>query len=366
VISRLRVDQLVEQHNGGLFHLCLKLALLVVVSLSLGGCVSTSPVIVAVNPVAETDPVPDSDDAADDPFVLAADGIALIVGTNKRRGLEVYDLGGRRLQQIDTGRLNNVDGVASGEPYLFHVAASNRTTTAIDVFSIDIRDGHIEALRSIPLVLAEPYGLCVSDQAIYVGDKEGLVQAWSWQGDGPLAKYRLGSQTEGCVVDSANQHLYVGEEEIGIWQVDIETGEKRLVAAVDDLWLTADVEGLDIYRTERRSYLLASSQGDNSYVVFDLASHKPLRKFYIAADSSSGIDGSEETDGIAVHHGSIPGYPAGILVVQDGLNVNDRGDAENQNFKVVDWQNVEALIGGRSWMRALRDFFASPDKEPGR
>tara|TARA_E500000331_G_C17243023_1_gene707813 strand:- start:1273 stop:1878 length:606 start_codon:yes stop_codon:yes gene_type:complete len=200
----------------------------------------------------------------------------------------------------------------------------------------------------------------VSDEAIYVGDKEGLVQAWSWQGDGPIAEYHLATQTEGCVVDRANQHLYVGEEETGIWQIDIVTGEKRLIAAIDDLWLTADVEGLDIYRSEGRSYLLASSQGDNTYIVFDLASHKPLRKFSIAADSISGIDGSEETDGIAVHHGPIPGYPAGILVVQDGFNVSARGDAENQNFKVVDWQSVKALIGGRSWNGAVRDFFASP------
>ena len=200
----------------------------------------------------------------------------------------------------------------------------------------------------------------MSDEAIYVGDKEGLVQAWIWQGDGPIAEYHLATQTEGCVVDRANQHLYVGEEETGIWQIDIVTGEKRLIAAIDDLWLIADVEGLDIYRSEGRSYLLASSQGDNTYIVFDLASHKPLRKFSIAADSISGIDGSEETDGIAVHHGPIPGYPAGILVVQDGFNVSARGDAENQNFKVVDWQSVKALIGGRSWNGAVRDFFASP------
>ena len=44
-----------------------------------------------------------------------------------------------------------------------------------------------------------------------------------------------------------------------------------------------------------------------------------------------------DTDGIEVTPVSLPGYPDGILVVQDGYNTFP--DA-NQNFKIVSWSEV--------------------------
>ena len=40
--------------------------------------------------------------------------------------------------------------------------------------------------------------------------------------------------------------------------------------------------------------------------------------------------------------GALPGYPRGILVVQDDGNPKPEQD---QNFKLVDWAEVEAALG---------------------
>jgi 3-phytase len=134
----------------------------------------------------------------------------------------------------------------------------------------------------------------------------------------------------------------VGEETAGVWAVDLESRKRELVHAVDGETLVADVEGLDIYHGGGESYLVVSSQGDDSFVLYRLPGHEKLLKFRIAADLEKSIDGASETDGLSVTPQPLPGYPHGILVVQDGYNV---APGENQNFKIIDWRQVEALIG---------------------
>ena len=57
-------------------------------------------------------PVPSRGDAADDPAIWIhpdAPEQSLVVGTDKRSGLLVYDLSGNQLQHLVAGNLNNVD-----------------------------------------------------------------------------------------------------------------------------------------------------------------------------------------------------------------------------------------------------------------
>ena len=142
------------------------------------------------------------------------------------------------------------------------------------------------------------------------------------------------SQPEGCVVDPRTNTLYIGEEAAGIWAIDIATGEKQLVATVDNKLLVADVEGLAI-ATEgaRAGYLVASSQGDNAFAVFRLPGMEPLGRFRIAQGAYGSV---EETDGIELDPRSFgPDYPDGLFVAQDGIN-----GSEAQNFKLVSWGAV--------------------------
>ena len=296
-----------------------------------------------VNAFAETQPVPDDDDAADDPYIMVTPtGDTVVAGANKRRGVELYSLRGQRIASIDSGRVNNIDGIYDVQSASFRIAGSNRTTTQVDVYQVTTEPVAISLTTSFDLPLKEPYGLCVSPTYIYVGDKDGVVQAWTWDGQGPIATFTFESQTEGCVVDTRNNDLYVGEEMTGIWRVALD-GETppSLFAATDDQNLVGDVEGLDIYHGESRSVLLASSQGDSSYVAYDLASAEQLAKFAIASTPDDSIDGTQDTDGIAVSNAATSAHPRGLLVVQDGFNVDQDQRALNQNFKILDWRDVE-------------------------
>jgi 3-phytase len=164
--------------------------------------------------------------------------------------------------------------------------------------------------------------------------------AADFKGGSLVRSYRFASQTEGCVFDRVDSTLYVGEEAAGIWAVNIASGEKALIDAVGDGRLTADVEGLDIYYGSER-LLIASSQGDNAYVLYRLPDRTPLTKFRITGNELRGVDGVTETDGVAVTALPLRGFPAGLLVVQDGHN---REPMENQNFKLVDWRQVQDLL----------------------
>ena len=96
--------------------------------------------------------------------------------------------------------------------------------------------------------------------------------------------------------------------------------------------LVPDVEGLTIYYGEDgNGYLVASSQGNNTFAIYDRAGSNS----YLA---SFAVEDVEETDGIDVTNVPLgEDYPAGLLVVQDGSNepavvFADPEDGEIQNF----------------------------------
>jgi 3-phytase len=107
--------------------------------------------------------------------------------------------------------------------------------------------------------------------------------------------------------------------------------------------LNADVEGLSLYRHGGRTLLLASSQGDNSYAVYDVSKGDAyLGSFRIGDNKTAGVDGATETDGIDSSERLITDrFPAGVLVVQDGVNTPE---GERQNFKLVSMADVIALF----------------------
>jgi 3-phytase len=178
-------------------------------------------------------------------------------------------------------------------------------------------------------------------------------------------------QVEGMVVDSATGKLYAGQEDVGIWKLGANlTGAPILVDKVREFGvagtydpetdectsgpdpgyggrhISADVEGLTIFDDgDGEGYLLASSQGDNTFVAYDREGSNPyLTNFRVAAGST--VDGSEECDGAMVSSASFgSAYPDGLLVVQDGFNapdvIGDDGEPRaNTNFKFVSWDDV--------------------------
>lgn len=316
--------------------------------------------LATVTASAQTTPVQAFGDAADDPAIWvhpSDNSKSLILGTDKRRGVMVYNLAGELVQALKVGRVNNIDvrqHESINTPSNTLVAASNRTHNSISMFTVDAKQ-RLVALGDIGTNMREIYGLCSyissSGHYVFANDKSGLFQQYRVQvKEGELQsklvrEFHLPSQPEGCAADDALGQLFAGEEDQGIWFIGAEpdAGEQAVMLQAVNEQLVDDVEGIDIYHGESERLLVVSSQGDHSYVLYRIAGDTQLpslefaHKFKVINDLSLGIDGASETDGLAVTAKALPGYPQGILVVQDGYN---RMPQQPQNFKVVDWRDV--------------------------
>ena len=325
---------------------------------------------------AQTAPVPHKGDAADDPAVWIhpqEPAQSLILGTDKQGGLHTYKMDGSAHQLVaDGARLNNVDVLydfnLDGRTVDLALASvrGGKKERAVKVWAIvtatrrlsDVTDGaSIRALGG-----REAMGTCGYRSArtgrfyFFVTGEKGNVEQYELQNAGAgkvsgtmVRKLRLGSLTEGCVADDELGFLYLAEEAVGIWKFGAEPdagAAGKLVARVGENGLAADVEGLTIYYSARgRGYLIASSQGNNSYKVYDRAGEN---RYALTIDpKAGGIDDVSETDGICVT--SCPTsrqFAKGVFVVQDGANAGG-----NQNFKLYGWEDIAGtnLLVDTAW-----------------
>ncbi len=311
---------------------------------------------------AETAPMPQYGDAADDPALWVHPTEAshsLVVGTNKRQGLFIYNLDGEKVQQLDIGRLNNVDiryGMNINGNIVDIAVASNRDLNALSVFSIDRQSRLFELVATISTPLQDIYGLCMYQDSnglmyTFANDSNGTFLQYALSADGSsvtgelVREFKVATQPEGCVADDQLGQLFIGEEDVGIWTLGAgaqDSTSLHSVATVGGL-LHDDVEGLALYRKNGRSVLLASSQGNDSYVLFATTPpYQALGAFRIGLNAEAGIDGASETDGLEVSSVNLGGpFSEGILIVQDGRNVLP---AQEQNFKLVPWRDIQLLF----------------------
>ncbi|GGZ00896.1 phytase [Pseudoduganella plicata] len=322
---------------------------------------AAEPVLPIVLPRAQTEPVARAGDAADDPAIWRNPrdpAGARILGTNKKQGLLVYDIAGRQLQLLESGRLNNVDvrqDVTFGADRFDIAVATQRDENSIVLFSIDATGKVSEAAR-LPTTLDEIYGACLYQPRsgglqAFVNDKDGRYLHYRLERAGGkfaatlLRTFRTASQPEGCVADDAAGTLFVGEEKRGVWvtPADAQRAAPLTMALPVGALLTADVEGMGLYRGPNASYLVVSSQGSNSYVVLDAQAPYTVRgAFRIGINVAGGIDGASETDGLEVTSADLGGpYGKGMLVVQDGYKRLPDGA---QNFKYVAWADIAAAL----------------------
>ena len=305
----------------------------------------------------ETEPVSTGGDSADDAtlWVNPADpALSLVIGTNKKRGLAVYDLSGKEIQFLADGQLNNVDHrddfPLDGRKVAL-VTASNRSNNSIAIYRINAESRRLENVAADQVKTVEAYGSCMyrsnkTGKFYYiVTSKLGLVEQYELldAGKGVSAKrvrqIKVGGQLEGCVADDELGYLYVGEEDVGIWKYQAEPEAEPARIAVDRVRpggsLVADVEGLTIaYESGGKGYLIASSQGNNTYAIYRREGDNTyVKSFRIVAGT---IDPVTETDGIHVTTANLgPQFPKGVFIAQDGAD--DKG---KQNFKLVPWQSI--------------------------
>jgi 3-phytase len=319
-------------------------------------------VIPEVAAMRQTDPVGRQGDAADDPAIWIhpeQPGKSRVLGTNKKQGLLVYDLDGKLLQELAVGRLNNVDvrpNFKLGTQTVDLAVASNRDHNSLSLFSIDRSSGELREAGEVPTPLKAIYGICLFQPAsgeIYAiaNDKDGTflqyrLSAADGRVHGELVRqFKVDSQPEGCVADDQRQRLFIGEEDVGVWAVDARADQPAKLTSVIKVGpqLHADVEGLALYQSDKRDYLVISSQGNDSYLVVDaeppFATHGAFR---VGLNADAGIDGASQTDGLEVTAINLGGpWSQGMLVVQDGRK---RMPEQAQNFKFVPWAEVTRTL----------------------
>ena len=305
-----------------------------------------------------------SRDAADDPAIWVDPGDrsrGVVIGTDKQAGLYVYDLAGRQLQYLRGGKPNNVD-LREGFPTLAGprvlVAASDRGRRGAGaaLFLLDPATLKLRLWAAVPVDLAEPYGLCLGRRAeaflMIVNGTDGQVRqlrvAAGPDGKPVLTEERrfsVATQPEGCVVDDKRGRLYLGEEGRGIWRFDIGQGAASgdLIAQAPSAMLAPDVEGLALLEDGAGAFLIASSQGDSAFAVWEVDGPTPDYRGRFSVVAHGGIDAVTGTDGVAALGGAVGGFPDGLLVVQDDVDEGSQG--ARQNFKLVDWRVVKQALG---------------------
>lgn len=318
---------------------------------------------IAVAAAVETDPVPSRGDAADDPAIWihpTDPSRSVIIGTDKKAGLAVYDLIGQQLQYLPDGELNNVDVRSDfplGGQLVALVTASNRAENSIAIYRVNPATRMLENVAAREIFTTDAYGSCMYRSAVtgkyyyFVNSKAGVVEQWELFDNGAgkvdgrrVRSFDVGTTTEGCVADDELGYLYIGEQSQGIWKYGAEPGNAPTRTLVDTTGpgghLTAQVEGLALYYAgPGTGYLIASSQGRNEFVIYRRESDNDY-VMRVKITPGNGIDEVTHTDGIDVVSGNLgPLFPEGVLVVQDHQN-----DGGNQNFKLVSWQAITAAM----------------------
>ncbi len=319
----------------------------------------------------ETEPVsaPVDEDAADDPALwinFSSPAASFVIGSNKKAGIHVYDLKGHEKAFAPIGDINNVDvryRFPMGDRTIDLVGGSNRSHNTLSLLELHPVTGELTQLDHDSLVsgVSEVYGFCfyhskaTGQHYAFINGKDGTIEQWKLEAAGDSAitgsvvrTLTLDSQPEGMVADDINGILFAGEEERGIWKFPAEPGNSSEGAFIpnsgeENPAIRFDIEGITLYsQNDTSGYLIASSQGNNSFAVFDRQEpHAYITSFTIDPGK---IDGAEETDGIDITNvGLNDTFPAGVFVVQDGFNYNGTKKV-SQNFKLVDVRRMLYLV----------------------
>lgn len=302
---------------------------------------------------------------ADDPaiWVNPADPAAsLVLGTDKTKGLYVFDMNGAEVSFLEDGNLNNVDirpfTLAGEQVWLASAAERGEEKLVFWVIRADGSIAHASpfAFEGVPAEMAadvkDIYGSALMRDpetgrvAALVNYKSGDVIQWEVTEQGGtlaltyLRHLKVPSQPEGMVSDDRAGLLYVGEEDAAIWRFPAwpEGGDEGTVIATvpSECFPVDDIEGLSLYDGPEGHYLVASSQGIHRAALFDLSMEAPACVGLVGVEAGDVIDGVTETDGLDVT--AVPlgdAFPAGMMVMMD-----DQNEMFTTGFKYVSFADI--------------------------
>lgn len=325
-------------------------------------------ILLRPEPKCETVSSGTTEDSFDDPAIWihpSDPALSLILGTNKKGGMHLFQLDGRQLGVASPAtHPNNVD-IIYGFP-LCQSPADLALSVCRDKKNPCVRVWKINPTTRTLEEITGPEGIKVFDGDVgygsctffsrktgkhyfFVNHKNGKYEQYVLEdtGDGKVRgnkvrTFQVSSQAEGCVADQETGALYVSEEDVGLWRFSAEEdggNEGRLIAKVGEHGLAADCEGVTIYYAAGgKGYVILSSQGNNTFKIYDRG---PNNSFIGTIDPAAGKLGKvSETDGLEITNrplGTL--FPKGLLVIQDGTKKPD-----GQRFKLYSWEDV---AGGR-------------------
>lgn len=315
----------------------------------------SAPPPLAVTASVVSDPFPSFSGDVADGAAIVYDSVtpanSVVIGTNKGTGggLYVFNLSGDILSSSLLGPANSVDtrdltGVAGWDDRLL-VMTSDRTAGVLRFYWMNRTTKALTSAGTSAALGWEPYGTCLykhSDGTVYA-----FVTQRGPDDTSPRNMYQypltrsgesvtmgaavrtigLTSVVEGLAADDSTGKLYASQEDVGLYQysaaptggstrVTIDTvGAGNLIADVEDVALAYHPDG---------TKLLVSSQGDNTYHVYDAVTFAHELKFTI--NRPGGTTQVLQTDGLDVFLGDFgSAFPNGLIVVHDGerLPVSD-------------------------------------------
>ncbi|MFC9244895.1 phytase [Streptomyces sp. NPDC057136] len=181
-------------------------------------------------------------------------------------------------------------------------------------------------------------------------------------------------QVEGMAVDQEEHVLYAAQEAVGLWRIELDDEEFETPEMMDRVreygtpWtydaaeeecvldtaddpgfggenLSADAEGVTVYHAaDGAGYVLASSQGDNAFAVYERQGGNGYVGSFTVADSAA-TDGVQHSDGSTVVNVPLgAAFPKGLLITHDGEATPADGDREGTNFKFTRWDAVASAF----------------------
>ncbi|UCF09982.1 MAG: phytase [Candidatus Bipolaricaulota bacterium] len=265
--------------------------------------------------------------------IIAADKAADVIA--------VYDLGGVVLQTIELPRSDeegseqpgNIDvryGFPLGDDTVDIVAFNQRASRrglGFRIYSVDPDTRLLTRVDDGAALEHRNYGMC-----LYKSPLTGKFYAFATsKGDG-VAQYELvdngqGQITpvyvrgwdqrkcEGAVADDELGYVYICEEPTGVWRYDAEPDGSiegtHVVIVGGEESFKKDTEGVTLYYAQDGGYLIVSSQGSDTFFVYDRhPPHAFVKSFQI-------ID-VNDTDGIDVTNVALSDeFPFGIFTCHD-------------------------------------------------
>lgn len=320
---------------------------------------TSAPSPAAEGPAVETSSFSGSGDVADDAAIWvdpANPANSVVIADNKASkggGIGVFGMDGKLVQFRPDGMIGNVDlrtgFPLSGKPAVL-VGGNNRTDDTLALWTLDPETRTLAPVAAGSIKTFAPnYGFCMYRSsasgkfyAFVTPNEEGSIQQFELVDDGDgrvdaelVRELPISSITESCVADDELGHLYVAQEDIGVWKYNAEPDAGTERAAMDKTGagrLVADVEGMGIsYGPGGSGHLFVSSQGDSTIAVYDRSGDNAfIKKFAVGGNGD--IDGVSGTDGLdvtAMNAG--PQFEQGLLVVHD----EDNKGGATSNLKYI-------------------------------